>query len=45
MGLLLFILGMMVGGTVGVGVMCVLFWTREPEIRREFAKTCAPNAP
>jgi hypothetical protein len=33
MGWILFILGMMVGGTVGVSVMCLLFLARETEIQ------------
>ncbi len=38
MGWIMFFLGMMVGGTVGISVMAIVFYGREPEITADLTK-------
>ena len=45
MGWIMFFLGMMVGSTVGVCAMCVVFYAREPEIPPNLRETCTSNPP
>jgi|UniRef100_A0A7C3WL02 hypothetical protein len=45
MGWLMFFLGMMVGSTVGVGAMCLLFYARDPEMLLKPGEKCPSNSP
>lgn len=45
MAWLWFFLGMMVGSTVGVGAMCVIFYAREPSLPVGLQKTWTQSPP
>lgn len=45
MGWIMFLLGMMAGGMVGVTVMCVVFYARDCEMQANFRKNCRLNSP
>ena len=45
MGWIMFFLGMIVGSLVGVMAMCLVFYSRGPEIEANLARKCTPDLP
>jgi len=45
MGWMLFVLGLMVGGAMGVTAMAVVFYARGGEAQANFSGRCTPDLP